>query len=255
MQLVAGRNLAESDTAREMLVNETLLRKLNVKPEDALGQTIAVGGGIPKPIVGVLKDFHLNSLREAIEPCFITTERDRYQVAGVKIAANHIPPTLKQIEKVWTNTFPDQVYEYHFLDENIAEFYKQESILLKLVNTFASIAIVIGCLGLYGLVSFMVETKTKEVGIRKVLGANVGSILALFGKEFAKLIFLAFFVAVPVAWWLMSKWLQDYPYRISLGVGIFVSGIFITLILAAFTVGYRSFKAAIANPVDSLRAE
>jgi len=174
---------------------------------------------------------------------------------AVKINDANIKTTLAAVEKTWNAIYPQYVYRQEFLDEKIAKYYALDDIMLKLIEFFAGIAIVIGCLGLYGLVSFMVAQKTKEIGVRKVLGASVQNILWLFGKEFSRLVLIAFVIAAPAAWWLMNKYLQDFKFRIHIGVGVFVLAILITLVIAVITVGYRSLRAAVANPVKSLRSE
>jgi ABC-type antimicrobial peptide transport system permease subunit len=151
--------------------------------------------------------------------------------------------------------YPGKIYEYQFLDERIAEFYETEQTMLKLVRIFSLIAILIGCLGLYGLVSFMAAQKTKEIGIRKVLGSSVAEIVWIFGKEFSILIIAAFAVAAPIAWWLMNAWLRDFKYHIQVGALTFILAIGITMTVAMFTVGWQSLKAAVMNPVKSLRTE
>lgn len=254
LQLLAGRNLLPSDTVREYLVNETLVKKLGVSNEEVIGKNAMIND-INGTIVGVIKDFHNQSFHTGIDPLCITTRNDWYNKCAVKINPSSLQPTLKALEKVWTKTFPDQVYKYDFLDEQIARFYEQDYVFLRLIQAFAGIAIIIGCLGLYGLVSFMAAQKTKEVGVRKVLGASVQSIVWLFGKEFTRLLLVAFVIAAPVAWWVMNNWLENFAYRVNIGAGIFVLTILITLAVVVLTVGYRSVKAALMNPVKSLRSE
>ncbi len=163
--------------------------------------------------------------------------------------------TLKAVEKLWNKTFPDYVFEYQFLDESIKNFYKQESQLAALYKIFAAIAIFLGCLGLYGLASYMAAQRIKEVGIRKVLGASIGSIVYLFSKEFIVLISIAFLVAAPLAWYFMNNWLLDYAFRINISWWIFVAGGLMSIIIALATVSYRAIRAAVVNPVTSLRSE
>jgi ABC-type antimicrobial peptide transport system permease subunit len=166
-----------------------------------------------------------------------------------------VSQTLATIQTLWNKSFPDGVYEYQFLDNRIANFYKSEDELSTLYKIFAGIAIFISCLGLYGLVSFMAVQRTKEVGIRKTLGASVGHIVYLFSKEFTLLIIIAFLISAPIGYYLMHKWLQDFTYKISIGPGIFVLAIIVSVIIAWVTVGYKAIKAALANPVNSLRSE
>jgi ABC-type antimicrobial peptide transport system permease subunit len=162
---------------------------------------------------------------------------------------------LSAIENIWSQQHPDQIFEYEFLDQSIARFYDTEEAMLKLVQVFSFIAIFIGSLGLYGLVSFMVSQKTKEIGIRKVLGSSVRQIVWIFGKEFSRLIALAFLISCPVAWYVMNDWLQNFKYRIDIGVSIFVMAILSSFVIATLTVIYQTTKAALMNPVNSLRSE
>ncbi|MGC4035816.1 MAG: ABC transporter permease [Chitinophagaceae bacterium] len=256
LQLLAGRNYLPSDTIREVMVNETLMHKVGVKdPEKMIGKQLRIGGGQWIPIVGVVKDFKTNSLREEVKPLTITTTRSNYYTLAVKLRTNNISQTTSQLQKLWESTYPEYAFTSHFTDETIERFYRQETQLSLLYKIFAGIAIFISCLGLYGLVSYMAVQKTKEVGIRKVLGASVGSIVIMFSKEFTLLIGIAFIIAVPVAWYFMNGWLQNFVYRIHMSVGVFILAIVSSLIIAWITVGYRAVRAALANPVKSLRTE
>ena len=257
MPFVAGRSYRESDTVNEIVVNETLVHKLGfTNPEDALGKTIAFNDPEWKaPIVGVVKDFHSYSFEDPIQPVISAPRKKSYQVMNIKIEASKTPQVLATIEKFWKTSFPNSVYKYQFLDDKINSYYKEESKLSTLYQIFAGIAIFISCLGLYGLVSFMAEQRKKEVGIRKVLGATVSNIVYLFSKEFAVLMMIAFLIAAPLAYYFMHQWLQNYAYRIDLGLGIFLITIFISIILLLISIGYRAIQAAIANPVKNLRTE
>ena len=257
LQFVAGRPYHQTDTVREFVVNETLVRKLGIrKPEDAIGKEMNFwDGSIVAVIVGVVKDFHVNSLRDPLIPVAMGSWKALYGNLNIKIKPDNPKSTLAFIENLWTQTFPSYVYQHEFLDEKINNFYKQESQVSELYKVFAGIAIFISCLGLYGLISFMAVQRTKEVGIRKVLEASVAKILVLFSKEFMLLIALAFVLAAPVAYYLMHQWLQDYTFRIKLGIEFFVVAIVISVAIAWITVGYRAIRAALANPVKSLRSE
>jgi len=257
LQLVAGRMYQAGDTAREYVVNETFVKKAGLKnAQAALGKLVVLGrSGTPKPIVGVVKDFHLYSLRQGLDPCILTTNQSFYGQAGLKVRSQNLTGTVAAIKQVWSATFPDFVFEHRFLDETIARFYESEDRLSKLFQVLAGVAIFIGCLGLYGLVSFMAERKVKEVGVRKVLGASTGHIVLLFSKEFLQLIVIAFAIAAPLSYYLMNKWLQDYENRISLGAGVFLLAAGVTVLIAFLTVGYRSVRAATANPVQALKSE
>jgi ABC-type antimicrobial peptide transport system permease subunit len=206
-------------------------------------------------IVGVIRDFNSYSLREPMAPVVMSTWKDVYQTINIKIKPGAEKSVLPFVEKLWNETYPDYVYEYKFLDESIANFYKQENQLSMLYKIFAGIGIFISCLGLYGLVSFMAVQRTKEMGIRKVLGATARNIVYLLSKEFTLLIIIAFAIAAPVGYYIMHKWLQNYTYRIQLGVSIFLLAIAGSIIIAWITVGHRAIKTATANPVKSLRAE
>jgi len=257
LPLVAGRNLQYSDRTREFLVNESLVKKLGIKnPEDILNKEISMWDDkIKCPVVGVVKDFNDRSFRDDLAPLLITTNVTMYNQAAIKLTTTNISSTLQSVKKIWEGTFPNFVYEYKFLDDKIANFYKQESQLSSLYKIFAVIAIFLSCLGLYGLVSFMAVQRVKEVGVRKVLGASVSSVIYLFSKEFIILVAIGFVIASPVAWYFMDKWLQDYVYRIKISWWIFLVGGISAVVIALITVSFQAIKAALANPVKSLRTE
>jgi putative ABC transport system permease protein len=257
LQLVAGRNLQPSDPTREFLVNESFVKSLGFKkPEDILNKEISMWDDrIKCPVVGVLKDFNDRSFRQDLAPLLITTNITMYRQASIKLATTNISSTMQSVKKIWEQTFPDYVYEYKFLDDKIESFYKQESQLAQLYKIFAAIAIFLSCLGLYGLASFMAVQRIKEVGIRKVLGATAGNIVYLFSKEFIILIAIAFLIATPLAWYFMNEWLQDYAYRINISWWLFAAGGLAAIIIALATISFQAIKAAIANPVKSLRTE
>ncbi len=257
LQVVAGRNLQPSNMTREFLVNESLVKSLGFKkPEDILNKEISMlNDQIKCPVVGVLKDFNDRSFRNDLAPLLITTNIAMYRQAAIKLGTTNIASTMQSVKKIWEQTFPDYSYEYKFLDDKIGSFYKQENQLSQLYKAFAAIAIFLSCLGLYGLASFMAVQRIKEVGIRKVLGATAGSIVYLFSKEFIILIAIAFAIATPIAWFYMHQWLQYYAYRISISWWLFAAGGLVAIIIALVTVSFQAIKAALANPVKSLRTE
>ena len=256
LQLVAGRFYGQSDTCKEYVVNETLLKKCGVtNSKDAIGKMFRLGGRPPMPVVGVVKDFKQASLRDAVNPIVLFPNKRFYQSAGIKLSSTNLAKTKDEIKAIWDKNFPEYVYNASFLDENINRFYENEERLSTMYKVYALLAIFISCLGLYGLVSFMVVRKTKEVGIRKVLGASVQSILYLFSKEFTILITIAFVIAAPAAWYLMNSWLKDFAYKVNIGIGVFLVAIVSSILIAWVTVGYKAMRAATANPVMSLRTE
>jgi putative ABC transport system permease protein len=256
IQLMAGRIPYQTDTIHELLVNETLVRKLGfANDEDILNETISLDGTIKFPVVGVMHDFNSKSLKEPITPFILATNIHAYNYIGVRINGARMQAILPQMEKTFTHIYPSYLYTIDFLDERIAHFYTSEAMASTLFKIAAFFAIFISCLGLYGLVSFMAVQKTKEVGIRKVLGASVQSIVLLFSKEFIVLIGIAFLIAAPLGYYLMHEWLTGFYFHIQLSPLVFVAAITASVIIAWITVGYKAIKAAIANPVKSLRTE
>jgi putative ABC transport system permease protein len=257
LQLIAGRNLHPSGMTREFLVNESLIKSLGIKnPDEILNKEISIWGDrIKCPVVGVLKDFNDRSFRHSTAPLLITTNGTMYSQAAIKLETKNLSSTLQSLKTIWEQTLPNFVYEYKFLDDKIAGFYKQESQLAQLYEIFAAIAIFLSCLGLNGLALFMAVQRTKEVGIRKVLGASAGKIVYLFSKEFIMLIAIAFMIASPIAWYFMQHWLQNYAYRINISWWLFAEGGFVAVIIALATISFQAIKAASANPVNSLSSQ
>jgi ABC-type antimicrobial peptide transport system permease subunit len=240
------------------VVNETLIHKLGITdPRQAIGKSIMLWGDPKKKalITGVMKDFNVGTLKKAIPPVLMAPWKEFYRKLNIKIQPGNAHQTLANIESLWNKTYPEAIYEYQFLDKTIADFYKNEDQLSTLYKIFAGIAIFISCLGLYGLVSFMAVQRIKEVGIRKTLGASVGNIVYLFSKEFTLLIIIAFAMSAPVGYYFMHEWLQDFNYRITIGPDIFILAMIMSVIIAWLTVGYKAVKAALTNPVKSLRSE
>jgi putative ABC transport system permease protein len=255
IQLSAGRLPEQTDTVKDLLINETLVSKLGLKsPEEALGKDLNFGGTWKK-VVGVVKDFRTNSLRESTKPLMIACDKSQYGYTALRVKATDLESFRAFVQQVWDKFYPEYANQTFFLDQRIEEFYTQEQQLALLYKIFAGIAVFISCLGLYGLVSFMAVQRRKEVGIRKVLGASIAQIIYLFSKEFTVLILISFGIAVPVAWLMMNDWLQHFVYRIPIHPLLFVESIGISVFIAWLTVGYKSFRAAGMNPAKSLKSE
>ena len=253
LNLIAGNNITESDTIKDFLVNESLLKMVGITaPEKAVGEVIKIWGSTGM-IRGVIKNFHTKSLKEEISPVIIMSYAGYYETVGVKLITGNLQKTVKEIEEVYNKNY--QVYDFssEFLSEEIANYYDSEEKMSTMINIFAVIAIFIGMLGLYGLIAFLTELKTKEIGIRKALGASIWDVLILLTKDYSILILLAFLFALPLSWWMMDTWLENYPYRIELNLLIFFIGGIISLLVAWLTAGYTSIKAARLNPSISLR--
>ncbi len=259
LKFIAGHGYKQSDTISELVINETLAHRLGFKNvADAIGRDISLNmnpGKPSKPIVGVVADYHNSPLKSAIAPILMACDLKNYQYCGIKLTGTDLKTQLDAISHIWKKTYPEYAYEYTFLDKDIASNYEQEQRLANLFKIFAAISIFIGCLGLYGLVSFIAKQKTKEIGIRKVLGASIGQILQLFSTEFLVLVFTAFLFSIPLAWYLMSLWLENFKYHIGISWYYFaISGLF-TLMIAFVTITSKGLQAARANPVKNLRIE
>jgi putative ABC transport system permease protein len=261
--LVAGRNFQPNDTAKHIIINRKLSERVGLsEPDQAIGEIMLIGNDAYE-IVGVTENFHTKSLREEIDYVGFLIDPQQYYTANIKLnlagdasgKTNQWSGTLQQLAATWAAMYPEYMFNYQFLDQSVAAYYQEEARLTKLFKVLAGITIFIGCLGLYGLVAFMAVRRTKEVGIRKVLGASVQHILILFSKEFIHLILIAFCIAGPIAFYLMQQWLQNFTYQVNLGAGVFILAIAASAIIATLTVSYQSLRAALANPVDSLRNE
>lgn len=256
LKLAAGRLPFHSDTAREFLVNETAVKQLGfISAGDIIGKTLSFDGITQYPIVGVLRDFNSRSLHDKMRPMAMTTLDRTYSTLAVRMDRERMSNTLAQVQKVFREVYPTYMYDLSFFDEKIERFYKTEATTAQLFKIFAILAIFISCLGLYGLVAFMAVQKTKEVGIRKVLGASIQSIVYLFSREFTVLIVVAFLIAAPIGYYFMNQWLSDFHYHIRIGVGVFALAIIFSIVIAWITVGYKAVKAALVNPVKSLKTE
>lgn len=255
LTLLHGENLIEVDTANRFLVNESFAKALGFKnTADAIGTPVSLWGR-KALITGIVKDFNTNNLRESLDPTIIFCGTNSFFVGAVRLNTQALTQALSEIQKTWESVYPNYVFEYKFLDETIAGFYEAERRNAYLIGIFATVAIFIGCIGLFGLVSYMARSKTKEVGIRKTLGASVSQVIALFSKEFVVLITISFVLSAPLAYYFMEGWLENFAYRIHPGISTFLIGVALTFVVVLGTVGIKSYKAAQANPVDALRDE
>jgi predicted permease len=255
IELVAGRWLSPSDTMRQVVINMTTVKKMGIQnPEEVLGQTIGQGGR-DLPIVGVTNEFHTHSFRTEHMPLMLTTKKEYYEGAGIKIRPDNVATTLAAIENAFDQVLPEQVFNGDFLDERVASFYQDEQRQALIYQIFGLIAILISCLGMFGLLTHAAHQRVKEIGIRKVLGASVPSLIALLSKDFIQLVLIAFVIATPIAYYFMNEWLQDFVYRIQLQWWMFALAGVSVVGIALLTVSFQSVKAALADPVESLRSE
>jgi predicted permease len=269
LKLLAGRFLEPRDTLTNtqsipfpkrqyvFVVNEAAVRAMGYRdPARAVGKRIKIGiNDIEAPVIGVVKDFHASSLHEAIKPVVIMNFPFFYGTVGLRFRTDDYPATLAAVERVCRQFDPDRLYQARFLEESLSELYQEEARQFALLQVFAGLALLIGCLGLWGLSVFLIERRTKEIGVRKVLGASVASLVALLSRDFVKLVLLAICIATPIAWYAMQAWLERFAYKITIGGWVFGGVGLAALGLALLTVGYRAIRAARTNPVDSLRME
>ncbi len=259
LELIAGRNLIPSESSNEIIINDIYRKLLMFEfPNDVLGEELSVGR-TKYTVVGVINDFHYKSMHNSIDPLFIAYRKSNTGV-GVKLglkdkAAGDVDGIMTDITKIWNETYPDYYFNYYFMDDTIQRFYETEQKTVKLSKAAMFVAILISCLGLFGLASYTIVLRTKEIGIRKVLGASVSNIGGLLSMEFLKPVLFAFVITVPLSFYLIEIWLQDFAYRTSVVWWIFaVTGV-ISVVTALVSVGYQSLKAAVANPTESLRYE
>jgi hypothetical protein len=260
LKLVAGKLPEQSDTVKEYLVNETYAKAFGFSnPAEAVGKFI-IRNGKKLPIVGVLKDFHTKSTHEAIKPLAFSSAKKQSYAIHLALRSQAGSPGLwkaglAKIEKEFKILYPDNDFTYEFFDETIAGFYKKEQDISRLLNWAAGLCIFISCLGLLGLVIYTTNTRTKEIGVRKVLGASVTQIVSLLSKDLVSLVLIAFVIAAPLAWLAMNKWLQDFVYRTQISWWVFAVCGICMLLIAVIVLSIRTIRAAMANPVKSLRTE
>ncbi|WP_247233093.1 ABC transporter permease [Telluribacter sp. SYSU D00476] len=256
LQFLAGGPYAASDTLTKYVVNETLLKKLGIQdPNSVIGKEMRVGRGKPAPIVGVVKNFHTHSAKEDIDPIVITTNEQFYWAGGVKIQSQNLPQTVEKVKAVYERVFPEVPFNGTFYEESIENYYQAERQMGLLYRTFAGLTVFIACLGLFGLAAFTAEQRTKEIGVRKVLGASVPSLVTLLSNDFLKLVVIAIVIATPVAWYLMQAWMEDFKYQVGIEWWVFVVAALLALTVAFLTVSFQAVKAALVNPVKSLKTE
>ena len=260
MEILAGRwflSSEERNLGTAVVINRTLAELLGYhKPEQAIGNTIELGLNSMRPIiVGVTEDFHTSSLHQDIPSVALLPFPYFYYAAGIKINPRDMRNTLETVEAAWKQIYPESVYEATFVDETLVSRYKQENQNYQIFKAFSFISIFISCIGLWGLISYVVVRRTKEIGIRKILGASVSGIVVLLTKDFLTLIAIALLIASPLAWYFMNEWLQDFAYRINIGWLIFATAGFFTTLIAFFTISFQTIKAAMSNPIKNLRIE
>ena len=270
LELLAGRwitkeeenratseSIEDEDKSYVFVVNETLIKEIGyTNAQEAIGSRLVLGvNDITAEIVGVVKDFNTASLHEEIPPTLIMNLPFLYYDAGIKIKTGNMEKTLAHIEKVWSTQYPNYLFEHKFLDETIAELYKSESQIFYLFQIFAGIAILIACLGLWGLINFVTQQRTKEIGVRKIIGASIPNIIMMLSKDFIFLILIAAIIASPLAWYGMNEWLNNFAFSTTMAWWVFALATIITVLITFLTVGYQSFRAATSNPIESLRTE
>ncbi|MGN6601462.1 MAG: ABC transporter permease [Ginsengibacter sp.] len=259
MKLVAGRAFSPDyggDTTHAMVINESASKLLGfASPQQAIGKNFDQWGRQGK-IIGVVKDFHYQALQQPIKALSMRIDSsDNYQFLSVKVAAKNLPSTIKAIESKWNQIIPNRPFDYSFLDESFDKQYRAEDRFGELFFNFAILAIFISCLGLLGLASYSTLQRTKEISVRKVLGASVSGVTTLLTKDFIRLVLIGLLIASPIAWFIMNKWLQGFAYRTNIGWGTFAFAGIIAVLIAIITVSFQAIKAAVANPVKSLRSE
>jgi ABC-type antimicrobial peptide transport system permease subunit len=260
LKLLAGKNIAATDTVTSFLINETYAHILGFqKPGQAIGKYIEWSKK-QIPIAGVVSDFIQKSLHEPVKPLAIASWNNVERNFSIALQPQNIEgtawkTTINKIEKAFKEVYPEDDFDYSFFDEDIAKYYTAEQNIGSLLKWSTALAIFISCLGLLGLVIYTITQRTKEIGVRKVLGASVSQIVSLISKDFIRLVLFAFVIAVPLAWIGMNKWLQNFAFRTEISWWTFLSGGVIMIAIALLTLGFQTIKAAMANPVQSLRSE
>jgi putative ABC transport system permease protein len=258
LELVAGRSYSRehpSDSAHALVVNEATARLYGyANPADIVGKKFSQWGREGE-VIGVVKDFNYVSLHRTIEPLTLPFDPYSSRYLTLKVKSENIAKTIQDVKEIWTRLVPHRPFLYSFLDDDFNRQYHSDFIFRKLFTAFSCLAIFIACLGLLGLATYTAEQRTKEIGIRKVLGADMRNIVALLSSDFIKLVFVSILIATPVSWYTMDQWLEGFAYRMEIQPWIFVLAGLMALSIAVFTISYQSVKAALMNPVSSLRSE
>jgi putative ABC transport system permease protein len=258
MKIVAGRSFSKdfpTDSSQAMIINETAARYFGYSaPGEAIGRNFNQWGKKGK-IIGVLKDYHYQGLQQEIKPLVLRYEPWAMKTISIKVSTAHLSETISRISKKWSDIIPNRPFEYVFLDDFFSKQYGAEDRFGNLFFNFAILAIFISCLGLLGLASYSTIQRTKEIGVRKVLGAGVGTIINLLSVEFIKLVFIALVIATPVGWYFMNSWINNFAYHTQITWWIFGLAGIVSILIAFFAIGFQAVKAAVANPVESLRTE
>ncbi len=257
IELLKGRDFNAADTVDQIIVNEATLKAFNIDIENALSATLmkSYGDEIDElRIIGVVKNYHFASLKEEIQPLFLHKETEPDWLF-IKANTENYGQLLQGLEQKWKSTLSNIPFDYRFVDKEIEKLYEEEKRLGIISVGFTILAIFISCLGLFGLISYVAEQKKKEIGVRKVLGASVQSVIKLLTKDFIKLVLIAFVLASPIAYYLISRWLEGFTYRIEIKFWVFLASGALVIIITFLTVGLQSLKSAVANPVKSLRSE
>jgi putative ABC transport system permease protein len=255
VQLAKGRYFSPqfiTDTANAIVINEAMSRYLNWN--DPIGKQFEIFEFRKGKVIGVVKDFNFASLRENVQPLAIVLNNNPLYLS-IKLKPGTISSSLASIQKEWKTLNSEYPFDYFFMDEQINRFYKSDTRLMNVLSIFAVLAIIIACMGLFGLSIYTAKQRTKEIGIRKVLGASVTAITMLLSKDFIKLVVVASFISFPLAGWAMNNWLQDFAYRIHISAWVFIAAASGVMLIALATVGFQAIRAAMANPVKSLRTE
>jgi len=255
LKLIAGKIFLKSDTANGCVVNETFLKKINVSnPQDVIGKVINASGNT-MPITGVVRDFNDKSLKESISGIAIFPGKQEYWNVAIKIDAKQIMPAMKAVEKIWNSTFPNGIYQANFVNDRINSYYESEQITGVLFKVFACVIIFISFIGLFGLISFVATQRTREVAIRKVLGASTIELVKMLNGSFLIMVFIANLIAWPLAYLFVTKWLAGFAYRMDLTIWPFMIAMCISMFITLLTVSIRSYKAAVTNTIDALKYE